>query len=162
MYIHDEQITHLLSVMEGGRGMCITHCHPPPSQHTHSPLTVTLTLPQHTLSTHHCHSPPHNIHTLPLTTHSPHSTVTLHPHNTHSPLTAVTNTLHSPLSGMVRRAAMALMADRFSSSCFSYSCLTEFAFAFSCTVDRRGSISLSMPEGKRRQEYATKSHMLKC
>ena len=50
-----------------------------------------------------------------------------------------------PLSGMVSRAAMARMAERFNSSCFSYSCLTELAFALDCTVDLRGSISLSMP-----------------
>ena len=58
---------------------------------------------------------------------------------------------HSPLSGMVRRAAMALMAERFSSSCFSYSCFTELAFVFDCTVDRRGSISLSIPAKPVRQ-----------
>ena len=40
---------------------------------------------------------------------------------------------------------MARIAERFSSSCFSYSCLTELAFALDCTVDLRGSISLSMP-----------------
>ena len=51
----------------------------------------------------------------------------------------------SPLSGMVRRAATALMADLFSSSCFSYSCLTELAFAFDCMVDRSGSINFSIP-----------------
>ena len=36
---------------------------------------------------------------------------------------------YSPLSVMVSRAAMALMADLFSSSCFSNSCFTELALA---------------------------------
>ena len=40
---------------------------------------------------------------------------------------------------------MARIAERFSSSCFSYSCLTELAFALDCTVDRRGSINFSIP-----------------
>ena len=38
---------------------------------------------------------------------------------------------------------MALMADLFSSSCFSNSCFTELALAFDWMVARRGSISLS-------------------
>lgn len=46
-------------------------------------------------------------------------------------------------SGMVRRAATALIADRLSSSCFSYSCLTELALTFVVTVVRRGSTNLS-------------------
>lgn len=46
-------------------------------------------------------------------------------------------------SGMVSRAATALMAERFSSSCFSYSCLTEFALTLVVTVVRRGSTSRS-------------------
>ena len=50
-----------------------------------------------------------------------------------------------PLSGMVSRAATALMADLFSSSCFSNSCFTEFALALPCMVDLSGSISFSIP-----------------
>ena len=52
---------------------------------------------------------------------------------------------------MVSRAAIALMAERLSSSCFSYSCFTELAFVFDCTVERSGSISLSMPAKPVRQ-----------
>lgn len=47
---------------------------------------------------------------------------------------------------MVSRAAMALIADLFSSSCFSNSCLTELALAFDWMVVLRGSISLSIPK----------------
>ena len=34
---------------------------------------------------------------------------------------------HLPAPGTIINAATALMADLFNSSCFSYSCLTEFA-----------------------------------
>ena len=64
-----------------------------------------------------------------------------------------------PLSGMVSRAATALMADRFNSSCFSNSCLTELAFAFDCMVDLSGSISLSIPtHGREGMEGAGTRH----
>ena len=45
---------------------------------------------------------------------------------------------------------MALMADLFSSSCFSNSCFTELALAFDWMVARRGSISLSRSGRERR------------
>ena len=45
----------------------------------------------------------------------------------------------SPASGICSRAATALIADRLSSSCFSYSCFTELAFTFVVHVALRGS-----------------------
>lgn len=51
-----------------------------------------------------------------------------------------------PASGIVRRADTARNADRFNSSCFSYSCLTEFVFTFNVQVYFSGSTSLSKPE----------------
>ena len=51
----------------------------------------------------------------------------------------------SPLSGMVRRAATALMADLFSSSCFSVLLLDRVGFHFDCMVERSGSINFSIP-----------------
>lgn len=47
---------------------------------------------------------------------------------------------------MVKRAASALNADLLSSSCFSYSCLTEFAFTFVVHVVFSGSTNLSNPK----------------
>lgn len=44
-----------------------------------------------------------------------------------------------PASGICNRAATARIAERFSSSCFSNSCLTEFAFTFVVHVARSGS-----------------------
>ena len=51
-----------------------------------------------------------------------------------------------PASGIVNNAATALMADLFSSSCFSYSCLTELAFTFIVQVFLSGSTSPSNPK----------------
>ena len=44
-----------------------------------------------------------------------------------------------PASGICNRAATALIAERFNSSCFSNSCFTEFAFTFVVHVARSGS-----------------------
>ena len=44
------------------------------------------------------------------------------------------------LSGTFSKATVALNAERFNSSCFSNSCLTEFAFTFCCMVARSGSM----------------------
>lgn len=48
-------------------------------------------------------------------------------------------------SGMFSRAARARRADLFSSSFFSYSCLTAFGFTCWAHVLRSGSMSLSRP-----------------
>lgn len=56
-----------------------------------------------------------------------------------------------PLSGIVSKAATALMADLFNSSCFSNSCFTEFAFAFDCIVALSGSINFSIPKTTQRE-----------
>lgn len=51
----------------------------------------------------------------------------------------------SPASGIVNNAATALNAERLSSSCFSYSCFTEFAFTFIVQVLFNGSTNRSNP-----------------
>lgn len=56
-----------------------------------------------------------------------------------------------PAFGICRSAATARNADRFSSSCFSYSCFTEFGFTFSVHVNFKGSTNCSSP--KRIQEF---------
>ena len=48
-----------------------------------------------------------------------------------------------PAPGIAMSAATALIALLLSSSCFSYSCFTAFAFTFVVTVVRSGSTSLS-------------------
>ena len=53
--------------------------------------------------------------------------------------------IYTPLSVIVSKAEMALIADRFSSSCFSNSCLTELALALDWIVTLSGSMSLSTP-----------------
>ena len=50
-----------------------------------------------------------------------------------------------PLSGIQDNADTALRADLFSSSCFSYSCLTELALTLKYIVVFSGSINLSIP-----------------
>ena len=50
-----------------------------------------------------------------------------------------------PASGIVNNAATALNAERLSSSCFSYSCFTEFAFTFIVQVLFNGSTNRSNP-----------------
>ncbi len=52
-------------------------------------------------------------------------------------------------SPMFRRATRALRADRFSSSFFSYSCLTALLLTFCRHVILRGSIRLSRPRKSR-------------
>lgn len=47
--------------------------------------------------------------------------------------------IYKPAFGIEANAARALKADRLSSSCFSYSCLTEFAFTLSVQVVFNGS-----------------------
>lgn len=59
------------------------------------------------------------------------------------------NFKHSPLSGIDSRAATALSADLLSSSCFSNSCLTEFAFTLVCNVARNGSTRISTPKDRK-------------
>lgn len=49
-------------------------------------------------------------------------------------------------SGMVNNAETARKADRFNSSCFSYSCFTEFGFSFVVQVDFNGPTNLSNPK----------------
>ena len=70
--------------------------------------------------------------------------------------------LSSPLSGMVSRAATALMADLFSSSCFSYSCLTELAFALDCMVDLNGSINFSTPSTVHVEKRELTNRQVQC
>ena len=60
-----------------------------------------------------------------------------------------------PLSGIDNRAATALRADLLSSSCFSNSCLTEFAFTFVCNVARKGSTRISTPTDKQQHDAIT-------
>lgn len=50
-----------------------------------------------------------------------------------------------PASGIASKADIALIADLLSSSCFSYSCFTAFAFTFVVHVARNGSTNLSNP-----------------
>ena len=42
-----------------------------------------------------------------------------------------------PAPGTIIKDATALIADRLSSSCFSYSCLTAFALTYKCNENRK-------------------------
>ena len=50
-----------------------------------------------------------------------------------------------PAFGICNNAATARNADRFNSSCFSYSCFTELGFTFNVHVERKGSTNCSNP-----------------